>query len=50
VCDFGTQIFVLDGMNLRRSDKLFLALGLVTMFSAFGVFAKNSCTDVLYDG
>jgi hypothetical protein len=41
VCDFGTQIFVLDGMNLQRSDKLFLALGLVTMFSAFGVFAKK---------
>jgi hypothetical protein len=38
---FGTKIFVLDGMNLRRPDMLFLALGLLTMFSAFGVFAKK---------
>jgi hypothetical protein len=37
----GTKVFVLDGMDLRWSEGLFLALGLVTMFSAFGVFAKK---------
>jgi hypothetical protein len=41
MCAIWYRDFVLDGMNLRRSDILFLALGLATMFPTFGVFAKK---------